>query len=165
MFGKDKHSNKIEKTAPLEPAPVLVKQPESVESTQGNTVIASDVRFDGNISAAGMIYIHGKVYGNIESLNGLIKIMRNGYVEGNILAKEVVIDGTVIGQCHADSIDIHENGKITGAMAYHTLAIKRGGEFTGQAELRPKTISNVVDIVTESQEETEEVEALQEANS
>lgn len=169
MFGKDKNVTKTERVTPPEAVPVQARQPESVESSQGNTVIASDVCFDGNISATGMVYIHGKVLGNIESKTGLIKVMRNGYVEGNIIAKEAVIDGRVIGQCDADSIDIHENGKINGAILYHNLSIKRGGEFTGQSEIRPATTgssSNVIDIITDKESEFDKAaeEDLLEAN-
>lgn len=155
MFGKEKNSStKAEKV--LAPAPTPAAKPtESVESPQGNTVIASDVRFDGNIIATGMVYIHGKVYGNIESANGMIKIMRNGYVEGNIVAREVTVDGTIIGECHADVIDIQDHGKITGSIVYQNLAIKRGGEFCGQAEIRAGANNNVIDLATEKNESPE----------
>lgn len=149
MFGKEKNPPKIEQVIPPEPQPAA-KAPEVMEPTQGNTVIANDVSFEGNINASGLIYIHGKVFGNVESTSGMVKIMRNGYVEGNIIAKEVVIDGAVLGQCHADIIDIQEHGKVTGSIVYQTLAIKRGGEFSGQAEIRKVAASavnnNVIDI-------------------
>ena len=156
MFGKEKKSSAKAETvsAPAAPAPAA-KPTESVESPQGNTVIASDVRFNGNIIATGMVYIHGKVYGNIESANGMIKIMRNGYVEGNIVAREVAVDGTIIGECHADVIDIQDHGKITGSIVYQSLAIKRGGEFCGQAEIRAGANNNVIDLAPEKSESPE----------
>ena len=162
MFGKEKKSARPENITPQEPLPAI-KPAEPAEPTQGNTVIAGDVRFEGNIRATGMIYIHGSVYGNIESANGMVKIMRNGYVEGNIDAKEVVIDGAVLGQCCAETIDIQENGKVTGSIAYQTLAIKRGGEFSGQAEIRAAAVNNVIEMVGEKEAAAEEF--LQEALS
>lgn len=149
MFGKEKNSARLEKIAAAQPLPAA-KSPDAADAHQANTVIASDVRFEGNICASGTTYIHGKVYGNIEAADGMVKIMRSGYVEGNIAAREIVIDGAVLGECRADTIDIQEHGKITGAIAYHTLAIKRGGEFSGQAET-VAAANNVVDMVSEKE--------------
>ncbi len=45
-------------------------------------MIASGVHFVGNIVAYGHVYIHGRVTGNIEAKEHLIKVMREGQVEG-----------------------------------------------------------------------------------
>lgn len=161
MFGKNKSSIKQESAPQHEKTSIAASSPEPqqvTESQPGNTVIASDVCFEGNINSSGIVYVHGKVQGNIESLGGMVKVMRNGFVEGNINAREVVIDGTLSGQCFADVIDIYENGKIIGAINYHTLAIKRGGEFSGQAETRPAVTSNVIEMAPEITEEIEKID-------
>lgn len=150
MFGKEKNHAKIEKMTAPEPL-ALQRPSEPAEPQQANTVIAGDVRVDGNICATGTFFIHGMVYGNIEAAGGMVKIMRSGYVEGNITARELVVDGAVLGQCRADTIDIQEHGQITGAIAYRTLAIKRGGAFSGQAETVAEAADNVVEIASEKE--------------
>ena len=99
------------------------------------TVIASGVHFVGNIVASGHVYIHGQVTGNIEAKEHLIKVMREGQVEGNVSCRELIIDGKVQGQCHGDSITIEEHGHLEGTLAYRALAIKKGGVFSGRAEM------------------------------
>ena len=116
--------------------PAINPEPEAVASKKHETtVIASGVHFVGNIVASGHVYIHGQVTGNIEAKEHLIKVMREGQVEGNISCRELIIDGKVQGQCHGDSITIEEHGHLDGTLAYRALAIKKGGVFSGRAEM------------------------------
>lgn len=105
------------------------------ESGTDSTVIASDVVFDGNINSNKQIYIYGRVNGNVLAKDGLVKIMRNGVVEGNITSRELIVDGNIKGHCQSDSVDIYENGRLEGTLVYVSLAIKKGGIFTGKAEV------------------------------
>ncbi|HCM5436190.1 TPA: polymer-forming cytoskeletal protein [Klebsiella pneumoniae] len=116
--------------------PAINPEPEAVASKKHETtVIASGVHFVGNIVASGHVYIHGQVTGNIEAKEHLIKVMREGQVEGNVSCRELIIDGKVQGQCHGDSITIEEHGHLEGTLAYRALAIKKGGVFSGRAEM------------------------------
>lgn len=150
MFKKNKMAE-IELPEVLPQAPVQEKEPTVVEK-HGTTVIASDVRFEGNIVSGGHVYVHGALTGNIDSKESLIKIMRGGLVEGNITCRELIVDGKVIGQCVSDAIEICEHGQVSGTLTYRTLAVKKGGTFTGQAEMlpAPEEKSNVVGLVKES---------------
>lgn len=92
------------------------------------------MHFVGNIVASGHVYIHGQVTGNIEAKEHLIKVMREGR-GGQRQLPELIIDGKVQGQCHGDSITIEEHGHLEGTLAYRALTIKKGGVFSGRAEL------------------------------
>ena len=150
MFKKQK---KIEtdKQEILPQAPVIEKEPTAVEK-YGTTVIASDVQFEGNIVSGGHVYVHGTLIGNIDSSESLIKIMRGGQVEGNVTCRELIVDGKIVGQCSSDVIEICEHGQVTGTLGYRTLAVKKGGQFSGQAELLPAVAekNNVVGLMKES---------------
>ncbi|TGB97374.1 hypothetical protein FEK42_21900 [Escherichia sp. E2748] len=105
------------------------------ETGTDSTVIASDVVFDGNINSNKQIYIYGCVNGNVIAKDGLVKIMRNGVVEGNITSRELIVDGNIKGHCQSDSVDIYENGRLDGTLVYVSLSIKKGGVLTGKAEV------------------------------
>ncbi|MCU6665003.1 bactofilin family protein [Silvania hatchlandensis] len=150
MFKKTKI---IEMDKPAEfmpPAPASEKEPTVIEK-HGTTVIASDVCVEGNIVSGGHVYVHGTLNGNIDSKESLIKVMRGGLVEGNITCRELIIDGKVIGQCSSDMVEICEHGQVTGTLAYRTLAVKKGGSFSGQAEVLPAVAekNNVVGLMKE----------------
>lgn len=176
MFGKNKTpatptpSAITPATSPI-PAAIsperLANGISSAEDKPGNTVIASDVQFNGNLCGTGQIYIYGEVEGNVHAEGGLVKVMRHGQVTGNIVCRELIIDGTLVGECTAENISIEEHGYINGAMSYAALTVKKGAIFTGTlshvAPSEPKT--NVIGFTTESLTttsetlaETEEVE-------
>jgi len=141
MFKKSKTPEAGKPELILPPVPVIEKEP-----------TASDVRFEGNVVSGGHVYVHGTLIGNIDSKESLIKIMRGGQVEGNITCRELIVDGKVLGQCSSDVIEICENGQVTGTLAYRTLAVKKGGLFSGQAEVLPAVAekTNVVGLMKES---------------
>lgn len=162
MFKKSKSTETGKPEILLPPVPVSEKEP-AVTEKHGTTVIASDVRFEGNIVSGGHVYVHGTLIGNIDSRESLIKIMRGGQVEGNITCRELIVDGKVMGQCSSDVIEICENGQVTGTLGYHTLAVKKGGLFSGQAELLPAVAekTNVVGLMKESTSDSLDLESLQ----
>lgn len=147
MF-KKKKAVEFNQTAASTPVPVAEKETTEVKK-QESTTLASGVRFEGNITSSGHVYVYGTLVGNIEAKDSLIKIMRGGLVEGDINCRELIIDGNVIGRFHSNAIEICENGKITGTIAYQTLSIKKGGTFTGTAEVLPKVVeqSNIFDLL------------------
>lgn len=159
MFKKNKTIDVTPQTA-SEPALISEKITPAARKPD-TTVITSGMRFEGNILAEGNVDIYGTVIGDIDAKDNQIKIMTGGLLEGNIICRELIIDGCVIGQCSSDTIEIDKNGKVTGTLAYRTLAIKKGGVFSGQAELLPPIAekSNVVgfiaDTASESQDKTD----------
>lgn len=153
MFGKNKAAEEVTHTPVVTTAPTPVVEREAPrDEKQNNTVIATGVRFDGNITSNGQVYIYGTVHGNIDAKEGLIKIMRNGVVEGDIISRELIIDGIVNGNCRSESIDVYENGNITGTIAYSSLTIKKGASFTGKSELirAVEEKNNVVGLLAET---------------
>ena len=87
----------------------------------------------------------------------MIKVMREGQVEGNVSCRELIIDGKVQGQCHGDSITIEEHGHLEGTLAYRALAIKKGGVFSGRAEMlaAAENKSHILGLVADAPSKTD----------
>ncbi|HGK5198665.1 TPA: polymer-forming cytoskeletal protein [Salmonella enterica subsp. enterica serovar Newport] len=99
-----------------------------------STVIARSTCFKGDILSDGQVHISGRLKGNIDAKDSVIKIIKGGIVEGNITCRELFVNGNLVGNCTCDSLQIAENGKISGTITYNTLTINKGGVFSGQAE-------------------------------
>jgi cytoskeletal protein CcmA (bactofilin family) len=61
----------------------------------------------------------------------MVVISQGGYVNGEIFAEKIVVNGIVEGTCVANGIEILEKGKITGSAYSDNLSIDRGGLFFG----------------------------------
>lgn len=103
----------------------------SSDEKSPHTIIAKDICVEGNLTSSGKIEVFGEVKGDIHVNNGLIRIMCSGRVEGNITCNELYIDGSVKGECKAETINIDEHGKISGTLTYNSLSIQHGATVIG----------------------------------
>ncbi|AUX92346.1 Ccm protein [Mixta gaviniae] len=153
MFKKPGKSTDIaaEKKSASSATAVEKNRPPSEEKVS-NTVIARDVCFKGNITAAGQVYVYGEIEGNISASDALVKVMRGGRVQGDISCHELLIDGNIQGECKAESIEIGEHAHVHGTLNYAVLAVKKGGVFIGHAEAtrQPEHAANVIGIAPAS---------------
>lgn len=135
---------------PVTLMPALEKGVPHPEEQMNNTVIAREVCFEGNLRAVGQVYIYGEVQGNIVANEGVVKVMRSGLVNGNITSHELIINGTVKGECKSESIDIGEHANINGALDYIALSVKKGAVFVGSMETsrKPEASNNIVGLTT-----------------
>lgn len=115
------------------------------------TIIAKNTVIEGDVTSNGVVYISGNLKGNINAKDGLVKIINGGSVEGDISSKNISIDGDLIGSCISSHLEINENGKVSGNITYHTLMIKEGGLFSGQAEIlqQDENKNKVIAITTD----------------
>lgn len=107
-------------------------------SSRNTTFIASNMTINGNIVADGTVYILGRVNGNVSVIDGTIKIIKNGVVNGNMVARYLISDGHSEGKITASDIVVLENGYIKGCVIYDSLSIRSGGVIDGKTSLRKK---------------------------
>ncbi|ODQ07012.1 hypothetical protein BHE86_00775 [Shigella sp. FC1655] len=128
-------SRKTETPKAIEPvAPVITEEKKPMPEQKLYTIIAKGTVFQGDINVEGDIQIWGKVAGNINVKDGVIRVMHAGQVEGELTAPDIIIDGFVKGICAANNLDILEHGELRGTSRCGSMSIKRGGIFTGQSE-------------------------------
>ncbi len=106
--------------------------------SKNTTFIASNMAINGNVIADGMVYILGRVNGDISVIDGTIKIIKNGVVKGNIVTRYLITDGRSEGKITASDIVVLENGYIKGCVIYDSLSIRAGGIIDGKTTLRKK---------------------------
>ena len=80
----------------------------------------------------GPLYIEGQVNGNILS-EAEVVIGPNGYVQGEVRASHMVVNGRVEGRIVCEDIDIMSSGVAKGELYCENMAIESGGRFIGQS--------------------------------
>jgi cytoskeletal protein CcmA (bactofilin family) len=95
------------------------------------SVIAPNHRIVGTISAAEDLVVQGRVEGRILSEATLV-IDAQAIVEGEILARHVVIRGVVVGDVSGvEGIEVAPSGQVLGDLKTRKLALKAGGRVSG----------------------------------
>ncbi|EKT53616.1 Integral membrane protein CcmA involved in cell shape determination [Providencia sneebia DSM 19967] len=105
-----------------------------------STSISSSCYITGDLVLEEDIQIFGHIKGSIRSNNGVVTIQKEGFVEGEIYAQTISINGKMNGLCVSEDLDILENGQLDGICQTKNLTIKKGGVFTGTSERTDKKI-------------------------
>ncbi|WP_202305019.1 polymer-forming cytoskeletal protein [Dryocola clanedunensis] len=97
-------------------------------------MIASESVFTGSLEIDGDIHIYGKLTGTVMLKDGILHVMRNGFIEGDFTAPNIIINGRVLGTCISEKIEILEHGEMEGIIRTSALSIRPGGSFIGSSE-------------------------------
>ena len=100
------------------------------------TVIAEGLNITGNVSAEGMVEVHGQIEG--ELLCTALRVSDRGRVTGKIIAEDVVVNGIVDGPIHGDNVALESKANVTGDIHHESLSIKKGASFDGRSMQKNK---------------------------
>ncbi len=94
------------------------------------TIIARDLKIEGQINSTGLVEIEGIIRGTING-NSII-IREEGSVEGTIIAESLSLRGTFNGNIKAKNINIASKANVTGEIEYESLSVEDGACIDGQ---------------------------------
>lgn len=99
------------------------------------TIVGVNSEVTGNISSEGSIRVDGKLLGNVSTKGNLI-IGEKGFLEGDTVAKNVVVAGNIVGNIRAiDKVEINKTGALEGDMVAKIVVIEDGAKFTGNCKM------------------------------
>jgi cytoskeletal protein CcmA (bactofilin family) len=102
------------------------------QATIGRTLVIK-----GEISGAESLYIDGRIEGKISLPDNRVTIGRNGSVQANITAREVVVMGKVNGNIDcSDRVDIRSEGSVTGDVSTVRISVEDGAVLKGGIQVR-----------------------------
>jgi cytoskeletal protein CcmA (bactofilin family) len=119
-----------------EPLPVAAPR-NAVLNNQEQATIGKSLVIKGEVSGSEALYIDGRVEGAINLPGHRVTVGRNGQVQANINAKEVVILGKVKGNVTAsDRTEIRNEGSLSGDVVCQRICIEDGAYFKGGIDIR-----------------------------
>jgi cytoskeletal protein CcmA (bactofilin family) len=123
-------------TLPSEPTPVSAPR-NAVLNNQEQATIGKSLVIKGEVTGSESLYIDGRVEGAINLPGNRVTVGRNGQVQANINAKEVVVLGKVKGNVTAsDRVDIRNEGSLGGDVTCQRISIEDGAWFKGSIDIR-----------------------------
>jgi cytoskeletal protein CcmA (bactofilin family) len=114
------------------PNPVKTVSAPVEQATIGRTLVIK-----GELSGAEALYIDGRIEGKISLPDNRVTIGRNGSVQANITAREVVVMGKVSGNIEcSDRVDIRSEGSVTGDVSTVRISVEDGAVLKGGIQVR-----------------------------
>jgi cytoskeletal protein CcmA (bactofilin family) len=122
-----------------ESGPALVRPP--LPANAGNehnaAAIGKSLVIKGEVSGSESVYIDGKVEGSINLPGNCVTVGKNGQVNATITAREVVVQGTIIGNVSAsERLKVHSEGSLTGDAVAARISLDDGAVFKGKIDIR-----------------------------
>lgn len=106
-----------------------------LEEEDFDTVLATDITFDGKIRFAKPFMIKGTVSGEIEATSDLV-IDSKATVNADIIAERILIRGTVEGNITAKQIVfVTKTGTVKGDITAKQVVLEPGSIFTGKCSM------------------------------
>src|ERR1700716_3537190 len=123
--------------SPTRPATVGAGTAASAVPTGEQATIGKSLVVKGELSGSESLYIDGRVEGAINLPGNRVTVGRNGQVQANVNAREVVVLGKVKGNITAsDRVDIRNEGSLTGDVVCQRISIEDGAFFKGGIDIQ-----------------------------
>ncbi|GIU00614.1 hypothetical protein TSL6_11200 [Sulfurovum sp. TSL6] len=104
------------------------KNPKTHDKITSATIITSCMEVTGNLHGSDTVHIDGKVVGDIIVSNTLV-IGTSGIVQGEVKAKNAIINGKLEGSIICETLEVMETGEISKQIQADTMILD--GTVTG----------------------------------
>ncbi|MGH7560769.1 MAG: bactofilin family protein [Gemmatimonadales bacterium] len=116
------------------PTPAPRKHREREPAT-GLSIIAKDLTIAGDLQAAGIIRVEGRVIGNVHAGEQVL-LSEGGIIEGDVVTREAVIGGRVHGSVRADErVEVQTSAHVKGDVVSPRLLVHEGGSMNGNVKM------------------------------
>jgi len=118
------------------------------EAVAPPSFLGPGVGIQGALEIEGELVVSGVVRGRIAALK--LVIASDGYVDGDIIASEVVITGRLNGRVFAPTVSIEASAQVEGRIFHTNVTIARGARVTGWMPWRPASYFETLDKLPET---------------
>jgi len=104
-----------------------------------NSIIGRGAVLEGKLEVQSSIRVDGRVKGSVKSSDTIV-VGKDGVVEGDLTAKNVVVGGKVNGKIEATGrVVLESTSTFTGDLKTGKLVIDEGAVFDGQCSMKAET--------------------------
>lgn len=127
-------------TTPANFEPPAANARNTSTQTQEQATIGKSLIVKGEVTGSESLYVDGRVEGSINLPGNRVTVGRNGQVQADITAREIVVLGAVTGNLTAsDRVEVRSEGSLTGDVSCQRISIEDGAFFKGGIDVRKPT--------------------------
>ena len=105
---------------------------------QSNTlgsILDPNIEINGDINVSANLIVYGKINGNVISTE-TINTAKDSIINGNLIAKEAVISGTLKGDLEVSGkVVLTEDSNLLGNLKASIIVIEEGAKFAGSCDM------------------------------
>jgi len=105
-------------------------------STRIDTLIGKAATLNGDLVFSGGLHLDGRINGNVSSSaddGGALSVSESGFIEGNVEVTNIVMNGTVNGDMHAqERLQLGGKARVNGNVHYGVIEMAPGAVITGK---------------------------------
>src|SRR6266851_8828402 len=121
----------------FEPPPATGPRGVTTNHQQEQATIGKSLVVKGEVTGSESLYVDGRVEGIINLPGNRVTVGRNGQVQADITAREIVVLGAVTGNLTAsDRVEVRSEGSLTGDVSCQRISIEDGAFFKGGIDVR-----------------------------
>lgn len=127
----------------------LRRDPESVEALSlPASQVGKALKVTGALETEGELYVHGTVTGHINALR--LVLGTHGSVEGDVVARDVHIEGRLNGRIFALNVTVESSASVTGRIFHNTVTVAKGARIDGRMPWRPPSYFETLNQLPET---------------
>ena len=108
---------------------------DKVSTNNVDTLIGQHSCITGDVVFKGGLHVDGLIKGNVHadsSESAVLVLSEKGTIEGQVNVPYVVVNGTIIGDIHADvSVELASKARVKGDVYYTKIEMAMGAEVNG----------------------------------
>lgn len=118
-------------SAPSTTAAPVVDRRRNNGTQPGLSIVAKDLTIAGDLQAEGVVRVEGRVIGSVHAGDQVL-ISEGGIVEGDVIAREVVVAGRVHGGINGEErVELQASAVVHGDISTRRLTVQEGGQVNG----------------------------------
>src|SRR6478736_5058838 len=102
-------------------------------------LIDSSLNIIGNLETDGDVQVAGQIDGNVSCAH--LTVEKDGTINGDIIAQEVVVRGSVKGAIRASRVMLLDSANVAGDIAYCKMSMEEGATFVGVSSKRTDDVT------------------------
>ena len=101
----------------------------------------------GDLETDGEVHIHGRVMGQVCA--DRLVVGSSGYLEGDIIARDVRIEGRMAGRIFAVNVTLESAAEVTGRIFHNTITVAKGARIDARMPWRPPSYFETLEQLPE----------------
>ena len=97
--------------------------------------VLQDITIRGDLRSAGIVALDGSVIGNVTT--DTLVLGRNGRIDGHVRARNVTIEGVLVGAIAAVHVAITASARVTADIVCESVTVEVGSEIEGNLRCKP----------------------------